>query len=488
MLKRPPAWVGFLIFGMLFVAVYLRLPDNVWGMLAWDGVAVAGAAAIVVGIRRNRPGGAAAWWLLMAGQLANVAGDVIYFFGPESDDPVHPYDVPYLLGYVVQVAGLLILLRRRSAGRDWATLVDSLIITSAFALLSWVFLMKPVAEDASLGLVGQIMAVSYPALDLLLLAMVAWLLTADGSRNVAFFLVAANMVVFLVGDYFWSFANQTHYDPGTLGGRLIDCAYLTGYVAFGAGALHPGMVEIGRPAGSERVRPMTLRRLLLLTAAALIAPALLAWQAYHDGGRVLDAYAIVAGSVTVFLLVIARMTMLVRQVQAQAVVLEKHADLFREAAQLDPLTNLPNRRAWNAALPSALQYAARHGAPLALAVLDLDHFKAFNDTHGHQAGDRLLTAASAAWSANLRSVDVLARYGGEEFAVLLPGATTAEVTGLFERLRAVTPMGCTFSAGVATWDGVESGDELLARADRALYRAKDAGRDRVVSDDVLPAA
>ncbi|GIF08502.1 GGDEF domain-containing protein [Actinoplanes siamensis] len=488
MLKRPPAWVGFLICGMLFVALYLRMPDNLYGVLGWDGVAVAGAVAIVVGIRRNRPEGVAAWWLLMAGQLANVVGDIIYFVAPDDAEVFHPYDVPYLLGYGLQVAGLLSLLRRRGAGRDWATLVDSMIITSAFALLSWVFLMKPVAAEASLGLGGQVMAISYPAFDLLLVAMVAWLLTAGGSRNVAFFLVAGYMVVFLVGDYFWSFANQTSYDPGTLGGRLIDCAYLTGYIAFGAGALHPGMVEIGRTAGPQRVRPMTLHRLVLLTTATLIAPALLAWQAYSGGGRVPDAYAIVVGSVVMFLLVIARMTMLVRQVQAQAVVLAEHADLLREAAQLDPLTNLPNRRAWNAALPSALQHAARHRAPLTLAVLDLDHFKVFNDTHGHQTGDRLLIEATAVWSANLRSADVLARYGGEEFVALLPGTTAAEALDLLDRLRPLTPMGCTFSAGVATWDGVESGEELLGRADQALYRAKDAGRDRVVSDDVIAAA
>ncbi|MEU4690403.1 GGDEF domain-containing protein [Actinoplanes sp. NPDC023714] len=488
MLKRPPAWVGFLIGGMLFVALYLWLPDNVYGMLGWDAVAVAGAVAIAVGIRRNRPEGAAAWWLLMAGQLANVTGDIIYFLTPDGDEVFHPYDVSYLLGYVLQGAGVLFLLRRRGAGRDWATLVDSMIITSAFALLSWVFLMKPVAAEASLGLGGQMMAIAYPAFDLLLVAMVAWLLTADGSRNIAFFLVATYMVAFLVGDYFWAFANQTSYDPGTLGGRLIDCTYLAGYVALGAGALHPGMVEIGRPAGPQRAQPMTMHRLVLLTAATLIAPALLAWQAYSNGGRVLDAYAIVAGSVVMFLLVIARMTMLVRQVQAQAAVLADHADLLHEAAQRDPLTDLPNRRAWNAALPSALQHAARHRAPLTLAILDLDHFKAFNDTYGHQTGDRLLTEATAAWSANLRSADVLARYGGEEFVALLPGITAAEALDLLDRLRPLTPMGCTFSAGVATWDGVESGDELLGRADQALYRAKDAGRDRVVSDDVIVAA
>ena len=135
---------------------------------------------------------------------------------------------------------------------------------------------------------------------------------------------------------------------------------------------------------------------------------------------------------------------------------------------MDELTGLPNRRAWSAELPIAIERARR------------DHFKRFNDEFGHQAGDRLLKSATAAWSGQLRAVDQLARYGGEEFIALLPRATAELATGVLERLRAVTPAGQTFSAGVATWDGNETSEELIGRADQALYQAKDAGRDRIV--------
>jgi diguanylate cyclase (GGDEF)-like protein len=117
---------------------------------------------------------------------------------------------------------------------------------------------------------------------------------------------------------------------------------------------------------------------------------------------------------------------------------------------------------------------------LTVAMLDLDHFKRFNDEHGHQAGDRLLRSVTAAWSGKLRTVDQLARYGGEEFIVLLPGAGAELATTVLERLRSATPAGQTFSAGVATWDGTETSEELLARSDEALYRAKRTGRDRTV--------
>jgi len=100
--------------------------------------------------------------------------------------------------------------------------------------------------------------------------------------------------------------------------------------------------------------------------------------------------------------------------------------------------------------------------------------------YGHQAGDRLLKEAAAAWTEQIRQIDVLARYGGEEFIVLLPGCDQSAAEVIVRRLRAATPDGQTFSAGIAMWDGRETADQLVARADEALYRAKEAGRDRSV--------
>jgi diguanylate cyclase (GGDEF)-like protein len=157
-------------------------------------------------------------------------------------------------------------------------------------------------------------------------------------------------------------------------------------------------------------------------------------------------------------------------------------------ARHDGLTGMPNRRAWDGELPVAMDRARRDGVPLSVALLDLDHFKRFNDQHGHQAGDRLLKSATAAWRAMLRTTDLLCRYGGEEFSVLLPGATTEEAAEVLERLRAVTPQEQTFSAGLACWDGQEISEELVARADRALYAAKAAGRDHVIVDSHQAAA
>jgi diguanylate cyclase (GGDEF)-like protein len=190
--------------------------------------------------------------------------------------------------------------------------------------------------------------------------------------------------------------------------------------------------------------------------------------------QVTDGVAIAIGSMTLFLLVVTRMAQLLRQI-------ERQSKQLSQLSRVDELTGLPNRRAWSAELPAAIERARRDRVALSVALLDPDHFKRFNDEYGHQAGDRLLKSATAAWSAKLRAVDQLARYGGEEFIVLLPGATAELAAGVLERLRGVTPAGQTFSAGVAAWDGNETSEELIARADRALYQAKDAGRDRILA-------
>lgn len=169
--------------------------------------------------------------------------------------------------------------------------------------------------------------------------------------------------------------------------------------------------------------------------------------------------------------------------QQAAVALERakllHA--LNDAARLDSLTGLVNRREWGPCLERELKRARRTHEPLSLVLLDIDHFKKYNDRHGHPAGDRLLADAAAAWANELREVDVLARLGGEEFAALLPGCDVDGAMQVAERLRIATPHDQTCSLGVCVWDEHTTGDELYAAADRALYRAKQGGRDRVVA-------
>lgn len=174
----------------------------------------------------------------------------------------------------------------------------------------------------------------------------------------------------------------------------------------------------------------------------------------------------------------------VRDITERKLLEAQQAELLAQAeqsARSDALTTLPNRRAWDEELGRELARARRAQLPLCVAVLDLDHFKAFNDSNGHQAGDRLLRQASTSWKLALRASDFLARYGGEEFAALLPSCDIEEAMIVIERLREVTPYGQTVSAGIAQWNGYESADALIDRADLALYNAKRSGRNRATA-------
>ena len=176
----------------------------------------------------------------------------------------------------------------------------------------------------------------------------------------------------------------------------------------------------------------------------------------------------------------ARATQAVMLLAAEAATAIERADLLDRLevlARTDELTGLPNRRAWDATIREAVAEASRFGGHLCVGVVDLDRFKEFNDRHGHQAGDRMLKSAAAAWRDALREGDSLARYGGEEFAVALPGCTLELAEAVLERLRSLTPAELTCSVGLALWDGEESDFELVARADQALYDAKRSGRD-----------
>ncbi len=148
-------------------------------------------------------------------------------------------------------------------------------------------------------------------------------------------------------------------------------------------------------------------------------------------------------------------------------------------ARTDALTGMANRRAWEQELPSALHRAERLRHPISIVLFDLDHFKQFNDANGHPAGDVVLREIGARWRAQIRQMDHLARIGGEEFALLLPGAGADHATRIANRLRSGLPGGLTASAGIATWETPQTPEQLVALADRALYRAKRDGRDRV---------
>jgi diguanylate cyclase (GGDEF)-like protein len=216
-------------------------------------------------------------------------------------------------------------------------------------------------------------------------------------------------------------------------------------------------------------RPTFVRSLLVVPIGSLGAIGMYWAQRPRPSEEQIAAARALAGSAAVAL----ERARLVQEVQRRRV---SEEDL-RRLSQRDPLTGVLNRRAWDQSLAAALRKRTR---PLYVALIDLDHFKRYNDRHGHPAGDALLRRAARAWRGAIRSNDVLARYGGEEFAVLLAGCETEIAVEIAERIRLATIEEQAVSIGVACWDGGEAAGELVDRADRALYEAKHAGRNRVV--------
>ena len=141
-------------------------------------------------------------------------------------------------------------------------------------------------------------------------------------------------------------------------------------------------------------------------------------------------------------------------------------------ASIDALTRIPNRRTLAAKMAREVSRAERTGAALTVLLLDLDGFKTVNDSRGHAAGDVILCDAVDAWSTRLRPNDLLARSGGDEFVIVAPDTTGDQALRLAARLRAATPPATGVSIGVAEWGPGDGVDELLARADREMYRVK----------------
>jgi diguanylate cyclase len=159
--------------------------------------------------------------------------------------------------------------------------------------------------------------------------------------------------------------------------------------------------------------------------------------------------------------------------------------LYAES-RTDPLTGLANRRSLFERIEMEMAHALRHETPLSVAMIDLDHFKLYNDDNGHVAGDTLLRAIAAVMVSNIRGQDMVARYGGEEFCLVMPDTDLVGGHHLLETLRtggreSTSEFPVTISAGLTSWDGVEDTMSFIERADQALYRAKETGRNRVVS-------
>ena len=205
-------------------------------------------------------------------------------------------------------------------------------------------------------------------------------------------------------------------------------------------------------------------------------------ETVHYNGRVLSIY---AATIRTHQDSVVGSAALIRDITEE----KRLEERLRRLSTTDGLTGLFNRRHLDESLAVELERARRYNAPLSILMFDVDHFKRFNDEHGHDQGDRVLQAIAQQLQEHVRKVDIPCRYGGEEFLAILPGTHQAGAIIVAERLRhsvelmEVDGLKVTISIGVATMPEIDvaSPDALVEAADKALYRAKRAGRNQVIA-------
>jgi len=302
---RGRVWLAYLAIGAAVLTAFLFVHTIRVGPL-FNAIGLSAPVAILIALRWHHPAQRLPWYLVAAGQVLFVGGDIITynynrFFGT---DPPFPSigDLLYLSVYPFLVAGILMLVRRRSPGRDRASLIDSLIVGVGVGAISWVFLIAPYVHDPSLTLIQKLVAMAYPVMDLILFTVAVRLAVGAGKRPLAFYLLVAAVVILFVTDsiYGWivlhgGYDNTTGYLEGGWG--LF-------YLLWGASALHPSTRLLDEPAPEQEPK-QTRRRLFVLAAASLMAPAVNFTQSIW--GKAVDVPVVSAAGATLFVLVLIRL-------------------------------------------------------------------------------------------------------------------------------------------------------------------------------------
>jgi signal transduction histidine kinase len=309
-IAAPRPAVAFMAVGALAIGVYFTLPLAAQDVL-YGAIGLAAVAAVLVGSFRYLHADRLAWWLFAAGLAAMVAGDSIFSFYEVVLDRSPPIpsvaDVLYLAAYPLLFAGIAVLIRRLHAGRSLATFVDVAIVSTAFALAQWIFLIDPY-QHQGLPDSERIVAMAYPAVDVLLLAGFAQLVIRPVWRIWSYQALFASVLLMLVADEIYGATVDTYAT-----GSWVDALWLASYVLWGAAALDPTARE--PPAPDRRSAPrLTHGRLALLSAAVLTAPIVLVVE--HALGHRVHAYELAVAGAILSALVLVRLAGLVSGLDA----------------------------------------------------------------------------------------------------------------------------------------------------------------------------
>ena len=358
------AWLLYLLGGALFTLGWEFVPGMKLGVV-FNLIAISSPVAIVIAVRIWKPEQKAPWYLFALGQTFFVMGDVItYNYGKFFGGAELPYpsigDVFYLAVYPCLVAGVLMLVRRRNPGRDREGLIDSLIVAIGIGTISWVFLMGPTAHGTDSTLTQKLVGMAYPFMDLVLLTVVFRLAIGAGKRPPAFFLMASAVLALFLTDFVYSYISVQGIVYNQAG--YLEAGWASFYLMWGAASLHPSMASLSERA-PDTERRLGKVRLAVLAGATLMAPTVQIVQ--YLGGQPADWAIIIGASAVLFLLVVVRMSGLVRKEELSAT---REKALGRAGAALVTATN--REGIYGAALEATRSLTGEGAATRLLVNLD----------------------------------------------------------------------------------------------------------------------
>ncbi len=368
---RNRAWLLYPAVATVATAVYFASGHISY---LFNIIGLSSPVLIFVATRLHRPERRAPWYLIALGQALFIAGDILSYnyakFGkiaPSIFKLDHGYlpfpswaDLPYLSVYPCIMAGLLLLIRSRSPGRDRASLLDSLMVATGVGTLSWVLLISPYVQLADTPLKVKLVSMAYPTMDLLLAAVAIRLAVGGGRRPPTFYLMAASIASLFVTDALYGWQGlHTPYQPGS---GYLEIGWIGFYVLLGMAALHPSMRTLSQRAPDVETK-FTKARLGILGGASIVTPAVMAIEV--DQGATSGLAVLVAATIALFILVVARMWGLVRTQQESAA----REKALREAGAA--LVTATNREGiYAAALKAARSLAGPDAAVRVCAMLD----------------------------------------------------------------------------------------------------------------------
>ncbi len=479
---------GLIAIVVTFNAVVLILPGEVVparsAFTDWTNLVAAALAAGCASWRATRSVGRPRWsWIALAAACTCwTAGQVEWIYLTAAGAYVYPSpaDGAFLLFPPLASIGLL-LHPTDSDGQRLRRGLDAVMTGLAAGLVIWAVALRPVVETASADrLLASAVSIAYPTLDLLLLVLTVLTLTRSPAARLPLGLITLGLTAFVVSDIVFVYQTAAGSNPLDLG----DLGWSLGFGCISVAALtdlRPPRQPLTTPSG---VPIVSLLPYLPTVVAVIVA------VAPQLSGQALPVEELLIAS-TLSLVLIARQYLVMRQNQRLTTALTLREAQLHHQAFHDGLTGLANRDLFRNRLEHAVELHTRDLRPVSVLFLDLDDFKIVNDTLGHVIGDALLVHTAERLRGAMRAGDTIARLGGDEFALLLedgsdPRTSAARIGDALRTPFDVDGRRIDIGASIgvvelAQADGPTTADELLARADTAMYAAKRSGKGRIVA-------